>query len=460
VDDLDGYVRRMRTRYRQASKLEKGRILDEFCAVLCCHRKSAIRTLRRDPEGGPRRPGRPPVYGPEVIGALRTVWEASDHNCGKRLAPQLASLTDALERHQELQLTETIRKQLGKLSASTIDRRLAPQRRQLGRRPHSQSQALSTIQRQVPIRTFGEWTDVTPGQVQVDLVSHCGINPAGSFVVTLTVVDVATSWTECRAALTRRKDLVAGALHVARNRFPFPLKSVHSDNGGEFLNDVVFGYCHREAIASTRGRAYKKNDQAYVEQKNGAVVRRHVGYHRYQSKDARDRLNEFYELLRLYGNFFQSVRKVLRTERIGAKVRKHYDVAATPYQRALAAGVLDEATRTLLADQYQRLNPVRLRKRIAEAVRRVVATAEPRWGMDAVPKSSPSAPLEDGGGKVDSPRPTSPAANGLPTFPPHDAGGAPLPAKRPPTHARNRPHPHSGGSQFGNRILRHHSSFR
>lgn len=382
VDDLDGYLARMQARYRNSSKGEKGRILDELCGVLRCHRKSAIRKLW-EPGAAHPRPGRPQRYGLAVIDALRQLWEASDYCCGKRLAPQLPFLLDALERHQELRLSEPVRTELLALSASTIDRRLAAARRQIGRRPFSQSPALPAIQRQVPIRTFGEWGAVSPGQVQADLVTHCGVNPAGSFVVTLTVVDVATSWTECRAALTRRKDRVAGALHVARTRFPFPLQSVHSDNGGEFLNDAVFGYCHREAIASTRGRAYKKNDQAYVEQKNGAVVRRYVGYHRYQSPQARDRLNELYVVVGLYLNFFQPVRKVIQKERIGAKVHKHYDGAATPYQRVLAAGVLDGPTRAQLERKYRALNPVRLRQWIAAAVQEVVATAEPRWGSEA-----------------------------------------------------------------------------
>jgi hypothetical protein len=392
VDDLDGYLERMRARYRTASKREKGRVLEELCGVLQCHRKSAIRKLK-GAESAHRRPGRPERYGPLVIEALAKLWEASDYPCGKRLAPQLPFLLDALERHRELQLSDPVRTELLSLSASTIDRRLASRRRQIGRRPYHQSPAHSAIQRQVPIRTFGEWETVTPGQVQADLVTHCGVNPAGSFVVTLTVVDVATSWTVCRAALTKLKTRVAGALHVARTQFPFSLTSVHSDNGGEFLNDAVFAYCQREAIASSRGRTYKKNDQAYVEQKNGAVVRRYVGYHRYQSKDARDRLNELYDLLNLYLNFFQPVRKLIGKERDGAKVRKRYDQAATPYQRVLAAGVLDTPTRAQLERTYQALNPVGLRRAIADAVKAVVQAAEPRWGSEAAPGPRSPSPV-------------------------------------------------------------------
>jgi hypothetical protein len=381
VGTTEDYLKRMRERYREAAtKREKGRLLTELCSVLACHRKSAIRLLNRPPTTPKRKPGRPRVYESPAITALKVAWEASDESCGKRLAPQLPSLFDALTRHGELALDDPLRAQVEQMSAATIDRRLAPSRLLLARRPTSHSQALSAIQRQVPIRTFGDWAEAPPGQVQADLVAHCGVNAAGAFVVTLTVVDVATGWTECRAALTKLKDRVTGAMHVARTNLPFRLASVHTDNGGEFINDALFGYCSREGIGFTRGRAYKKNDQAWVEQKNGAVVRRYVGYYRYQSPAARDRLNELYEWVRLYTNFFQPVRKVMKKERVGAKVHKEYDEARTPYQRLKASGVLDEETAKRLEQKYQALNPVRLRARITEAVRAVVATAEPRYG--------------------------------------------------------------------------------
>lgn len=381
VGTTEDYVKRMRERYAQArTKGEKGRLLTELCSVLGCHRKSAVRLLNRPASSPRRKPGRPRVYESEAIAAVKVAWEASDESCGKRLAPQLPSLLDALSRHRELVLDDALREQVEHMSAATIDRRLAPVRLQLPRRPTSHSRAASAIQRQVAIRTFGEWDGATPGQVQADLVAHCGVNPSGAFVVTLTVVDVATGWTECRAALTKLKDRVTGALHVARTSFPFPLVSLHTDNGGEFLNDMLFGYCRREGIRFTRGRAYKKNDQAWVEQKNGAVVRRYVGYGRYQSQPARDRLNELYVWVGLYGNFFQPVRKVIKKERIGAKVHKEYDEARTPYQRLVASGTLDERAAKRLEQKYQALNPVRLREQIAAAVRAVVATAEPRYG--------------------------------------------------------------------------------
>jgi hypothetical protein len=171
---------------------------------------------------------------------------------------------------------------------------------------------------------------------------------------------------------------------------PFPLTSLHTDNGAEFLNDALFAYCRREGIGFTRGRAYKKNDQAWVEQKNGAVVRRYVGYYRLQAKLAQDRLNYLYDWVRLYVNYFQPVRRLRQKDRRGAKVIKRFDTAATPYQRLLASGLLDDATRVRLADEYARLNPVRLRRVISQAVQEVISAAEPRWGALAEPVSRQS----------------------------------------------------------------------
>lgn len=400
VGNLEGYLSRMRTRYRQARrKKDKGEILTELCEVLECHRKSAIRMMNAALTQPRRRPGRPRVYGPLVIEAVRLGWEALDESCGKRLAPQLPVIIDSLERHGEVQLSADVRAQAIQISASTIDRRLKDHRFQVGRRPFTSLQAPSAIKRQVPMRTFGDWAEASPGQVQADLVTHCGVNPAGSFVVTLTVVDVATGWTECRAALTRNKVLVKSALHIIRGQLPFPLTSLHTDNGAEFLNDALLAYCRREEIGFTRGRAYKKNDQAWVEQKNGAVVRRYVGYHRYQDKLAQARLNFLYDWVRLYVNYFQPVRRLIQKDRRGAKVIKRFDTAATPYQRLLASGVLDDATRDNLAREYARLNPVRLRRAIGQAVQEVISAAEPRWGALAEPvrrATKPGAPVRDG----------------------------------------------------------------
>ena len=311
-----------------------------------------------------------------MLPALQLAWEVSEQACGKRLKPFLPELVEALERHGELTLSGEVRAQLLALSASTIDRRLAPDRRVGLRRPYRPSPAAGTLKAQVPIRTFGEWQDVRPGSVQADLVLHCGESTQGFYLTTLTVVDVATGWTERQGVWGKGQQRVIGALHRVRLRLPLALREFHTDNGSEFLNDLLQPYCQREGIRTSRGRAYKKNDQAYVEQKNWTAVRRLVGYRRYSSKAARERLNAFYELDRLYRNFFQPIRKGIGKERIGGRVIKRYDQAATPYQRLVASGVLDAARCRQLEVLYRSLNPVKLRLWLAEAVDALVAERE------------------------------------------------------------------------------------
>jgi hypothetical protein len=382
VRSLEEYVAGVRTRYLQARKREKGPLLDEVCQTLGCHRKAAIRLLRRPlHQPAPPRPrGRPVVYGPLVAEALRTVWEASDEICSKRLAPFLPDLVDALERHGALTVSVEVRAALVQLKPTTIDHLLQPYRLQRRRRPYTQSGASSAIKAQIPLRTFGEWAEVQPGSVQADLVSHCGVNPEGFFLSTLDVVDVATGWTVCRIVWGKHKERVRAAFHQIRTAWPVPLQELHTDNGGEFINDALYPYCQREGLRFTRGRAYRKNDQAYVEQKNYSVVRRLVGYGRYETKAAYTQLTALYELLALYTNFFQPLRKVIQKEREGAKVTKRYDQAATPYQRLLASGVLSPTEEAKLARLYPVLNPLHLRQRIDAALEALLPLGEPHWG--------------------------------------------------------------------------------
>lgn len=189
----------------------------------------------------------------------------------------------------------------------------------------------------MPVRTFGEWADVTPGALQADLVFHCGQELAGQHLTTLLAIDVATGWTECQAVWGKGQQRVGSAVHHVRTRLPFPLRELHTDNGGEFLNHVLYPWCQQEGIRFTRGRPYKKNDQAYVEQRNWLVVRRLVGYDRYSSQAAYRQLTQLYGLVRLYLNFFQPLRKLLAKERVDGRVQKVYNRAQTPYQRVVAS---------------------------------------------------------------------------------------------------------------------------
>jgi hypothetical protein len=345
----------------KAKRKEKGIILDHFIQVTGYHRKAAIRLLRRDgsPRQGKRR-GRRPRYGPEAVETLRKVWEASDRLCSKRLKPFLGELVRVMRQHSELAVNATMEAELCQMSPSTIDRRLRPWRRLGGRHPLTTTRPGSLLKSSIPIRTFADWTEEQPGFLEVDLVAHCGESTEGFYLTTLCAVDVASGWSECVGVWGKGQQRVGGAVHRLRQRLPFPLLGLDSDNGSEFINQHLYNYCRREGITFTRSRSYKKNDSCHVEQKNWTVVRRLVGYDRYTSRAALERLNLVYATLRHYVNFFQPTMKLVSKTRNGARVHKVYDTAKTPYQRLLESGLLTPAKRAEMAATYWGLNPVLL----------------------------------------------------------------------------------------------------
>jgi len=263
-------------------------------------------------------------------------------------------------------MTAEIETQLCQMSPSTIDRLLHAWRRLGGRRPFNTTKPSSLLKSSIPIRTFADWQEDRPGFLEVDLVSHCGESSEGFYLTTLSTVDVDSGWSECIGVWGKGQVRVGGAIHRVRKRLPFSLLGLDSDNGSEFINQHLYSYCRREGITFTRSRSYKKNDSCHVEQKNWSVVRRLIGYDRYNSRAALEALNRTYDLLRLYVNFFQPVMKLVAKTRHGAKVHKVYDTARTPYQRLLASGVLTEAKQQELASIYHGLNPALLLKQINE----------------------------------------------------------------------------------------------
>ena len=350
-------------RYREGSRAEKSVILDEFVAATGYARKYAIRVLT-----GPIRPPTPirrpraPRYDGAVRDALVIAWDATNRLCGKRLVPFLPELVPGLERHGHLVLTEDVRDLLLRLSPATADRLLHPVRQPL--RGVSTTKRGRLLKHQVPVRTFAEWDDVQPGFVEADSVAHCGGSVEGSYLYTLTLTDVATGWTECLALLHRTQHAVLEALNQARRLLPFPLLGLDTDNGGEFLNEGLLAYCEREEITFTRGRAYHSNDQCFVEQKNGSIVRQLVGYDRFEGERAYRQLTELYRAVRLYVNFFQPSMKLRSKQRTGARVQRTYDTAQTPFRRLVASGVLTEEARERLEEIAQALDPVRLLRQI------------------------------------------------------------------------------------------------
>ncbi|MET4608839.1 hypothetical protein ABIB90_008347 [Bradyrhizobium sp. JR4.1] len=349
-------------RYESAKRAEKGRILDALCATTGWHRKHAVRALRRSTTVGPGKmeaPGeRKRRYGATIKDAMTALWEASDLVCGKRLKVMIPTLLPALEQHGRLQLGQADRDLVLGISAATIDRLLVDVKIAASGGRRRRAGFYSAIRREVPIRTFNDWNNPVPGFCEVDMVAHGGTSVAGSFIQTLTMVDVATGWTECLPLPTREGSLVVEAINRAQSLFPWLLRGVDFDNDSAFMNDVVVPWCREQKLEVTRSRAYKKNDQAFVEQKNGAVVRRLMGYGRFDGVETARVMGRLYAAARLYVNFFQPSFKLKEKRREGAKVIKRYHLPSTPFERALAHPNVAADVKKRLRDQYRSLDPV------------------------------------------------------------------------------------------------------
>ncbi len=373
-------------RYQEAGHQQKSVILDEFVAATGYARKYAIRLLS-SPVVAPRPAitrSRERRYGPEVQAALRLAWEATNCICAKRLVPFLPELVPSLERHGYLTLAEEVRAGLLTISPATADRLLSPIRRDPTLRGISTTKAGTLLKHQIPVRTFNDWDDAQPGFFEIDLVAHCGGNAEGAFLYTLVLTDVATGWTECLPLLNKGQHGVVQAMNQARQLVPMPLAGIASDNGKEFLNNELLDYCERESITFTRGRAYKKNDQCFVEQKNGAIVRHFIGYDRYEGKRAYRQLTEVYRALRLYVNFFQPSMKLKQKTREGSHVQRRYDAAQTPFQRLLASEVLSTEQQARLSALFESLDPVRL-------LRQLDRLQDALWQLAVVPSAGQPA---------------------------------------------------------------------
>lgn len=376
---LREYAAKQRERYQDATRAEKHRLLDEIVAVTGIHRKAAIRLLRRAPRprARPGPGGRPRAYGPEVAAAAEVLWQASGRIGAHRLHPFVPELLDRLLRVGELTLGPAVDKLVRQASRPTLARLLGPARAHYPPRGATITRPGTVLKHEIPIRTFTEWNDARPGFLEVDLVAHCGTSTEGFYLCTLCAVDIATAWVELEPVWGKGQLRVGGAVDHVRTRLPMPLIGLDSDNGSEFINRSLLDYCRRHGVTFTRSRAWKKNDSAHVEQKNGAVVRQLVGYDRFTSRAAYGHLTRVYRLARLHVNFFQPVEKLLTKTRQGARTHRVYDRAQTPYQRLCAAGVLSAAARRELEALYQSLNPLQLRRTLERELDRLWALAAP-----------------------------------------------------------------------------------
>jgi hypothetical protein len=372
-------------RYRKARKKEKGRILDElieltgYCRCYGAHllrrygqrlRKGKITLLAQLPVKVRRR-ARIKTYDAAVVEVLKPLWQIMDYPCGKRFVVMIAEVLPILERHEEISPAPAVRQKLLQISAATIDRLLAPERKRLQLHGRSGTKPGTLLKHQIPIRTFAEWDEQRPGFIEIELVGHDGGNLCGDYAQTLNATDVATGWTEPQAIQNKAQIWTFEALKAIRQRLPFPVLGIDSDNGGEFINAHLLRYCQEEQITFTRSRPYRKNDSCYVEQKNYSVVRRAVGYARYDTPEQLRLLNALYSQLRLYTNYFQPVMKLISKERHGAKVKKQYDAPKTPYQRLLSAPTVAAKLKRRLKQEYAGLNPAQLKREITRLQRKL-----------------------------------------------------------------------------------------
>lgn len=312
------------------------------------------------------------VYDGEVIESLRKIWMIMDCICGKRLAATLADVIPKLKRNMEIRLKPTTEKKLLEISASTIDRLLAVDRKKQALKGRSGTKPGTLLKHQIKIRTFSEWNEQKPGFLEIDLVGHDGGDASGEFCQSLDVTDVCTAWTETRAVQNKAQVWVFKALTEIRKALPFQLLGIDSDNGSEFINHELYRYCIQEQITFTRARPTRKNDSCFVEEKNYSVVRRNVGYRRYDTPEEQAVLNELYGHLRLYTNYFLPTMKLVSKERIGSKVKKVYDQPTTPYKRVLASPDVSQRDKTRIRKIYSTLNPAQLKRDITSLQEKVL----------------------------------------------------------------------------------------
>jgi Integrase core domain len=368
-------ARSLRQRYQAASSRAKKQILHEFIAVSGYHPKYAVHLLNADGGAVPRRGRvRPTIYDDAAKQALIVLWEASDRICGKRLKPLLRILLPALERHGHLKLDDVIRGKVLAMSAATIDRLLRTARK--ATRTRKLRRVTPEIRRRIAVRTFADWNEPPPGSMEMDLVAHCGETNRGSYVHSLVLTDIASGWTECSPLVVREGSLLVEALERVRLGLPFPLQALDVDNGSEFVNETMIQYCLRNGIELTRSRPYRKNDQAWIEQKNGAIVRKLLGYRRFEGIAAAQALARLYGASRLFVNFFQPSFKLAEKHRQGAQVTKRYHPPQTPSERLLLDDRVTGAIKVKLREVANALDPLQLLEEIRAMQSHMVVLAE------------------------------------------------------------------------------------
>jgi len=380
IDERRKYLRKMQKRYRKASRKEKSELLDEMEAVTEMHRKGLIRLMRGDLARKPRRRQRGATYGAEVKAAVRVIAESLDWVCAERLQPNLVWMAEHLAAHEDLEVSPTLLDRLRTVSISTVRRILERGSRDRPRLPQRGPERANRLTRTIPARRI-PWQEQQPGHFETDLVHHCGVSASGHYVHTLQMIDVATGWSERAAVLGRSYLVMQDAFRRILARLPFPVLEIHPDNGSEFLNHHLIRFWHDTVtgVQLSRSRAWHKNDNRFVEQKNDTLVRAYLGYDRLDTVAQTNLLNRLYERMWRYYNLFQPVMR-LRAKTVlpaddgrPARIRRRFDAAQTPFDRLAATGILPPQQQTQLQTLRDATNPRLLRQQIYDLLDQLFA---------------------------------------------------------------------------------------
>jgi hypothetical protein len=387
------YLARVREEYSRANKRGKTRLLNEARKRTRLNRKVLIGKLAHPPKPEPGKRGpRTPAYGAEVVTTLVKLWEIFDYPCGQRLAPAVREQLERLRQANEVKCNKEVTAKLIQISPKTIDRLLAREKQVRGLRQNRNPSTHPLLYQKIPVKVASEWDTDQIGNLQVDYVLHSGRSQGGEFLHTISVVDIATSWWEAEPILRRTQENTRAGMDRIRKRLPFRVLEIHPDNDTGMINDLMWQYCRKARIKMSRSRPYKKNDNAWVEQRNWTHVRKVVGYRRMDSAAELEVLHQLYERLCLYKNYFQPTMKLKEKIREGGKIRRKYDKPRTPYQRMMESDQIRKSAKNKLQRQYESMNVAELHRQVEELRNRLFDLIEGK------PQQEPSKPKRRGPG--------------------------------------------------------------
>jgi hypothetical protein len=365
------YMKKLKERYCEANKKGKGKILDEYCRNTEQNRKYVIRKFWMGTGINQRRTKRKGFYGSEVISALAKCWAIFDSPCGQRLAPLLKDEVERLRVFGELRISNGVADKLKRISPKTIDRKLKHHKETVGYKRKYQAKKHPLLYHKIPVRG-NDWDTSLVGQVEIDLVEHCGASAAGEFINSLSVTDIASGWWEGQAIMGRSQQRSFAAIDKVRHRTPFLWQEIHPDNDTTFINWQLLRYAQQENIRFSRSRPYHKKDNCFIEQKNSTHIRQVLGYLRHDTPWELAAINDLYENeLRLYKNFFQPVMKLKEKTRDKGKIHRKYDLPKTPFRRLMESGQINQETKRKLKTIYAGLNPAALKRTIDQKLNKL-----------------------------------------------------------------------------------------